>query len=245
MTDYDEHADAYDAWIEADSPYWLLEQTRFFEVLGSVRGLRILELACGDGRISRALMERGAEAVRATDVSQEMVRRGEAANRRADGGPLHSGLRFELLDASNASFQLEPPVDRVVAMYLFHYANSLTALDGMAQLIARNLAPGGRFVAYTINPDYDLSREDPRLAAQLGFAYRPVAPPHYELIFGEDAVNMWQWSEAEHRAALEGAGLVDVEWHSLILPPDRQALAPSVQWFIDSPSCLVVSARKP
>ena len=244
MTDYDEHADAYGAWTAGDSPYWLLEQTRFFEVLGPITGMNILELACGEGRISRELMARGARSVRATDISHEMIGRAEDANRQADGTAVHPGLTFDVLDATDSGFQLETPADRVVAMYLFHYASSLADLGAMAELIARNLAPGGRFVAYTINPAYDLSREDPRLAQHFGFAYRPVDPPHYELLFGTDPVNMWQWSESQHRAALEDAGMTDVCWYTPVLPEDRQSLARSLQWYMEDPSCVVVSATK-
>jgi SAM-dependent methyltransferase len=157
MTDYDKQGDAYRHWYLADSPYWLIEQTRFFQVLGSVRNLRILELACGDGRISRMLIDRGAREVVGTDISEQMIERAVELNTDDRGGLIYPGIKYQVVDASDRSFQLEDRVDLVTAMYLFHYAPSTVALEDMCNLISRNLKADGRFVAYTINPAYDFT----------------------------------------------------------------------------------------
>jgi 2-polyprenyl-6-hydroxyphenyl methylase/3-demethylubiquinone-9 3-methyltransferase len=53
------------------------------EALGSVRGLRLLDLGCGKGRFARALQARGANVV-GLDISSEMLSRsGEVARVRA------------------------------------------------------------------------------------------------------------------------------------------------------------------
>ena len=74
MADYDTNTNVYLRWSASDSVYWLIEQTRYFEVLGSVRNSNILELACGAGRISRMLMDRGAQSVLVTNISKEMIK---------------------------------------------------------------------------------------------------------------------------------------------------------------------------
>ncbi len=85
---YDRH---YRRWSLADNVYWLIEQTRFIiEVLGPVLNLNILELACGDGRISRMLMDRGARSVLGTDISEEMIKQAVAQNRDEQGGLVYS-----------------------------------------------------------------------------------------------------------------------------------------------------------
>lgn len=244
MKDYDEHGGAYQDWCQGESSYWLLEQTRFFQVIGSVQDLNVLELACGDGRISRMLMERGAAKVLATDISPRMIKSAVGKNRDTRGNVVYPHLSFQVLDACDSGFQLDPPADRVLAMYLFHYAPSRVGLRKIAQLISRNLKPGGRFVAYTLNL-YDCSQQDPRLAERFGFAYRPIDPPHYELRFGQDAIDIWQWSEEDHRVALEGAGLTDIHWYAPCLPEEISESSHEVQWYIDNPSCVVVSANKP
>lgn len=245
MTDYDEHADVYRNWYQSDSPYWEIEQTRFFEVLGSVHNRDILELACGDGRISQLLMDRGARSVRGVDISDEMIQRAIAQNTDPQGKAVYPGLSFVVLDAGDETFTLDKPVDLVAAMYLFHYASSKRALGQMCELISRNLKPGGRFVAFTLNPNYDFSRQDARMASCFGFSYRVIDLPHCHLIFNGQAFNMWHWSQDDHETALKDAGLTGIQWHQLCPPNDDQEFAKSFEWYFDNPGCIVVSAEKP
>ena len=144
--DYDANIDAYRRWSLSDNVYWLIEQTRYFEVLGPVLNLNILELACGDGRISRMLMDRGARSVLGTDISEEMIKQAVAKNQDEHGGPVYPTLQHEVVDACDDTFTLEHPADIVTAMYLFHYAPSESALEQMCRHISRNLKPGGRLV---------------------------------------------------------------------------------------------------
>ncbi len=244
ISDYDENADVYRRWTVTDNIYWRVEQPQFFKVLGSVRNLDILELACGDGRISRMLMERGARSVLATDISKEMIKRAIAQNKNDQGNLRYPTLTFEVLDACDETFKLNHLADRVVAMYLFHYAPSEKALEQMCQLIGRNLTPGGRLIIYTINPDYDFAKQDSRLEEYFGFSYSAVDPPHYKLVFGKHTVNMWHWSKDAHEDGLRSAGLTNIQWHPLCLSDDDRNLTRSLEWYLDSPSCIVLSAEK-
>ncbi|MEO1090135.1 MAG: class I SAM-dependent methyltransferase [Pseudomonadota bacterium] len=251
MPEYDEFAEAYEHWSVTASPYGVVETHTFFEVLGSVRGLDVLDLACGAGRTSRMLMERGAASVLGVDVSPEMVRRATERNAVQPGtAPPGSHrhwptLRFTLVDATDGDFQLEPQVDVVTAMYLFHYASSVDDLEKMARLITRNLKPGGRFVTYTLSPDYDFGRSDPRLLQGCGFEYTPVGNQHCQLVIGGDRVNCWQWSRAQHEDALGGAGLVDVRWHPLDVPADASEVRDVLGFYLADPSCILLSGAKP
>lgn len=246
MADYDTNTDDYLRWSAGDSDYWLLEQTRYFEVLGSVRNLNILELACGAGRISRMLMGRGAQSVVGTDISKEMIKQAVAQNQDYQGSPVYSNLIYKVVDACDETFTLGHPVDLVTAMYLFHYAPSQTALEQMCRHINRNLKPGGRFVATTLNPGCDFNAlYSDRLKKYFGFSIRTVEPPHYHLMFDKLTVNMWQWSREAHEGSLNRAGMTHISWHPLQLPSDRQDLTDSLQWYLDNPSCIVLSAEKP
>src|SRR5258708_28563679 len=51
------------------------------ELTGSVSGRRLLDLACGQGRIARALARRGAGVV-GVDISETLLERARAAERR-------------------------------------------------------------------------------------------------------------------------------------------------------------------
>ena len=251
MPEYDEFAETYQHWSATESPYSLIEAYSFFTVLGPVQSLHVLDLACGEGRTGRMLMARGAATVLGGDISPEMIERAIAqnvpGNAAPDGTPRRTwaNLRFIVLDARDPTFQLDTPVDCVTAMYLFHYAESEDDLQRMADLIGRNLRPGGRFVTYTLSPDYDFRRTDPRMMERCGFDYTHVSGPRCELIIGEQRVDIWQWSRAAHDSCLRRTGLVDIAWHPLRSPPNTPDVTAAMDFYLANPSCLVLSARKP
>ncbi len=244
MTDYDKHGDIYSRWSIKETPYSVLEWHMFLKVLGPVTGLRVLDVACGDGRLSRGLMDLGAKSVLGTDISEDMIAAAIEKNQ-PDSGPHFEDLDYLVVDARNPAFTLSEPVDLVTAMYLFHYATSASDLEAMCRFVGRNLLPGGRFVCYTLNPDYDFERQDPRMEEMFGFRYEPVSPPEYHLVIGDFEASMWHWSRDVHEAGLLAAGFEQIQWHPLALPEDRQDLAPSLQWYLDNPSLIVLSAHKP
>ncbi len=250
MPEYDEFAETYQRWSGKQTPYSVIEAFTFLQVLGSVEGLNVLDLAAGEGRTSRMLIELGAASVLGADVSLEMVRRASEQIAQASGvsqsgrtGTLQD-LSYIQLDASDDKFQLDAPVDVVTAMYLFHYASSEGELGMMANLIARNLKPGGRLVTYTLSPDYDFGRAQPLLMERCGFDYSVVSGPHCALLIGGNKVDIWQWSREAHETSLRKAGFTDIQWHPL-QSPDMPDVKTAMGFYLDNPSCIVLSARLP
>lgn len=244
MADYDKNPSPYLQQSVADNPYRLLEWTTFLDVLGSVEGRRILDLACGDGRLTRVLAHGGAAEVLGLDVSEEMLDRAREQNAEGQPEAFADRITYAEISAADETFQMTPPADIVTAMYLFHYAHSGEELDRMADLIGRNLAPGGRFVTYTINPDYDFTSAPDDMEARIGFRYRIIEPPAHALVIGDFEVPIWQWSREQHEQALHRAGLKNVRWHPLKFPPDQEHHLVGWAWYLDNPSCIVLSAEK-
>ena len=60
MPEADEFAGTHQRWSVPPRPYGAIETCTFFDVLESVRGLDVLDLAAGEGRTSRMLLKRGA-----------------------------------------------------------------------------------------------------------------------------------------------------------------------------------------
>ena len=121
MAQYDAIAEAY-----RDSkqlPFRrAIERYTLFEALGSVRGMTVLDLACGEGFYTRLLRRAGAARVTGIDVSAEMIRLAEREEAR---DPL--GCAYLCRDVAD----LEPEIgtaDRIVAMYLLHYAGTRARL---------------------------------------------------------------------------------------------------------------------
>lgn len=245
MHEYDNHVDVYDEWSVAENPYRAIEAFTFMEVVGSVRDQDVLDLGCGEGRTCRTFAQRGARSLLGTDLSPEMVRRAREKNTAQDGAAIYPNLRYQVLDARDDTFTLTQPVDLVSAMYLLHYASTESALQKMCRLIARNLKPGGRFVTYGVNPDYDHSCPEPRLAQQFGVDSRVVRGNRCELAIGDMRVDFWQWSRQIHEECLKDAGLDDIHWHPLEVHPEDRELRSSVGWYLENPPCTVLSAHKP
>ncbi|MCV0426244.1 MAG: class I SAM-dependent methyltransferase [Roseibium sp.] len=245
MADYDKNPSPYLKQAVSENPYRLLEWTVFMDVLGPVSGKRVLDLACGDGRLTRILAHGGAVEVLGLDISVEMLERANAQNAAGEPEAFPDMVTYGKVSAADDMFEWAEHADIVTAMYLFHYAQSLEELGLMGRFIGRNLKDDGRFVTYAINPDYDFTNAPDDMEERIGFRYGIVDPPAYTLIIKDFEVPIWQWSRQEHEDALKEGGLTNIEWHALKFPPDQEKLNEEWAWYLDNPSCVVLSAEKP
>jgi SAM-dependent methyltransferase len=127
------------------------ESYTVFRMVGTLARQRVLDLACGFGFYTRLLKQRGATQVVGVDLSPEMIR---LAQQQEQAERL--GITYQVGDAVAL-----PPLGRfdlVTAVYLLNYAESKDQMLGMCRSAYDNLGAGGRFVAYTINPAFTLSK---------------------------------------------------------------------------------------
>jgi 2-polyprenyl-3-methyl-5-hydroxy-6-metoxy-1,4-benzoquinol methylase len=142
---YDEVADFYAAgWTDdIDDP----ASRRLLDLLEPIGGRRVLEIACGHGRISRALARRGAEVVGA-DLSAALIGKAEAAERES---PL--GIRYLHADvaAGPGASDLRGlgPFDVVVCSFGL---SDIDDLDGAVATAAAVLRPGGVLACSILHP---------------------------------------------------------------------------------------------
>jgi SAM-dependent methyltransferase len=222
-----------------------VEAPTLLGLAGDVAGLRVLDLACGEGCYARTLREAGAARVLGVDVSPAMValaRESEAAR------PL--GIDYAVHDA--AALPDLGPFDLVVAAHLLHYARDRAELAAMCRGIARQLAPGGRFVALNENPRQDAARYAGYL--QYGFAKRSArsrgegAPITYDMVSGRElyAFTVYHHEAETYEACLAEAGFADVRWHPLRLDPAGVAERGDAYWreYLDNPPIVGLSARR-
>lgn len=114
-----------------------------FRRLGAVYGLRVLDLACGQGFLCRELARRGAQ-VTGVDASSEMVR---LARTYESGNPL--GVTYLHADAADLRDLEDGSFDIVICnLSLMDIAD----LDGALAEAARVLVPGGRFIFSILHP---------------------------------------------------------------------------------------------
>src|SRR3954469_14031992 len=135
------------------------------ESLGVTRGLKVLDLGCGDGTTALPAARLGAD-VLGVDIARNLV---EAANRRAREEGL-TNCRFQEGDASDLKGLADKSFDLVVSIFGAMFAPR--PFD-VAKEMVRVTRPGGRIVMGNWIPG------DPTLVAQIlkiSSAYSPPPP---------------------------------------------------------------------
>jgi toxoflavin synthase len=233
---YDHIGSKYDEYAQTAT----LKQAESYTVLrmtGPLAGKRVLDLACGLGFYTRLFKQRGAAQVLGIDISPEMVR---LARAQEQAEPL--GVTYQVCDAT--ALPTLGIFDLVTAMYLLNYATSTAQLRGMCRSAYDNLAPGGRFVAYTINPAYTLSKPD---GAQYGSYFRrlTLAGDRYVcdgvwVTQPPTAFQCYQWSREAHERAVTEAGFRPCAWHPSEVSPADVARYGEAYWRDFRENCLVI-----
>lgn len=240
---YDGIAAAYQRTKEAPLRRYL-EAPSFLQRVGDVRGLRVLDLACGDGYYTRALKQAGAATAVGVDVSAEMLALARAAE-------TESPLGIDYLHADAAQLPALGPVDVVSAAYLLHYAASAAELATMCRNIAQQLTPGGRLVGINENPDQPA--DDYPGYTQYGFNKHFVQPRQpgseiqYSMVSGRELISFtaYYYDRGTYEAALSAAGFRDIRWSSLQLPASptgdlgRDYFLP----YLDNPPVVLLDCR--
>lgn len=123
---------------------------RMLRLMGDVRGLRILDLGCGEGGYARNLAAVGAQ-VTAVDCSQAAIRYAEQQARR-ESLPIEHHLRNsnDLFGIADESFDVV-----LCSMMLMDCED----LDGTLREAVRVLKPGGRLFASMLHPCFDGNHE--------------------------------------------------------------------------------------
>lgn len=164
-THYDEIANEYK---ESKKQHWRsIEEHTLFSRLPDLSGLKVLDIACGDGIYTRKLVERGAKDILGIDISSKMV---ELAQQEESKNPL--GTRYEVGDA--AGLEYEQTFDLVFAAYLFNYAQTPAELASYCKSIFKSLKPGGRLISMNDNPHN--APEDYGLYEKYGFVKSCTLP---------------------------------------------------------------------
>jgi SAM-dependent methyltransferase len=162
---YDHIGSKYDEYAQTTTMK-RAERYTVLRMVGPLAGQRVLDLAGGFGFYTRLLKQHGAAQVLGIDISPEMVRLGRAQEQ---AEPL--GVTYQVGNAT--ALPVLSAFDLVTAIYLLNYASSPDQLRGMCRSAYNNLAPGGRFVAYTVNPAYTLSKPN---GAQYGCYFVCLTP---------------------------------------------------------------------
>jgi malonyl-CoA O-methyltransferase len=161
---------AYDKWAKAYPPdahnaLMQAEQAAMLDLLPSLAGQVVLDLACGTGRYARLALERGASLAVGLDNSPAMLR--------ANALPLRALATTEALPLPNGSW------DGVICgLALGH----LPHLEASLREIARVLKPGGWALISDFHPFIFLNGQRRTFTAPDGSTY---AVEHYAHLYAD------------------------------------------------------------
>lgn len=113
------------------------------DLAGDVGGLRLLEVACGQGRVARELARRGAT-LTGLDISAALLAKAQAYEA---AQPL--GIRYRHADVTTGGVLPGQVFDGVVCNYGL---SDIDDLDGLLANVTRLLRPGGWFVFSLLHP---------------------------------------------------------------------------------------------
>ncbi len=241
-TDYEPIAEQYRDSKHAD---WRvhIETPSFMTLVGEVSGKSVLDLACGEGFYSRALMRRGAARVVGVDSSPAMISLAQAADRAEP-------LGVEYLVADVKALELAERFDVVVAAFLLNYASTAEELRDMCRAVARHLKPGCRFVTVNSNPELGAKRVEYR---QYGFerlvpAEMDNGSPYIFRNYQEDSsfdITVHHLDVATHEQAFTAAGLSDIHWVRPRVSPQGRKSFGSGYWdtFLREPPIILIECR--
>lgn len=140
---------------EARTHLWRahLEDYTVMKIVGDVAGRSVLDLACGEGNLTRQLAQNGPKSVRGMDLSKKMI---ELARENEGKNPL--GITYERGDAG-AVADSRQHFDVVTASWLLVYCSSREELDTMCQGIASRVKTEGRFITLILNPEVFIKQQ--------------------------------------------------------------------------------------
>lgn len=120
------------------------------ELLGPPAGLRILDVACGHGRVTRELARRGAD-VTGIDISGALIGKARETER---AEPL--GIRYIHADVTSPGWLGPEIYDAVSCNFAL---SDIDDLGGAAAAISAAIRPGGHFVFSILHPCFPGARD--------------------------------------------------------------------------------------
>ncbi|WP_191485578.1 class I SAM-dependent methyltransferase [Pseudomonas sp. FEN] len=231
---YDTIGERFESFTDSASQR-AVETATFFHMVGDVKNKSVLDLACGFGYFGRELYHQGASKVVGVDISAAMIelaRKESARNKEA----------IEYHVSNVCDMGVLGQFDLITAAWLFNYAQSPRELDKMFQVVAQNLAPGGKVVAYTVDPDFELQRGNftkygvhvlTEEAHEGGFRYNAefVTQPPSPFTFH-------RWSRDLYERAIMKAGFSRYQWQKPIISEAIRTKHPKGYWDDFEKNCL-------
>ena len=150
MDNYDNLAEAYDAYGKTATTDWLLGYAYVISALEPLRGKIILDYGCGTGQFSRHLAGNALKVI-GVDVHEEMIRKAESYS--------SVSIEYRFIQSGDLSFLASDSVDAAVLNFVTCTISSRTEICRILSAIIRVLRPNGVVTIMNANWDKSNGRE--------------------------------------------------------------------------------------
>ncbi len=120
---------------------------KILDLCGDIKNLKVLDLGCGEGYGSRALIHRGAASVEGIDISQKMINLAKEKEKEK-----LSNINYQVCDIKKLPFK-NNTFDIVLGLFVFNYLYVDETLISMKE-IYRVLKNKGKFVFGVPHPSF-------------------------------------------------------------------------------------------
>ena len=216
------------------TPAQLVEARTVLDLVGDISNKSVLDLACGYGFFGRELYKRSASKVVGVDISEMMIDLAREESRK-------NGDKIEFHVCNVSEMETLGHFDVVVAAFLFNYADSLSELGNMFKSVAANLKPGGRLIAYTVEPDYVIQNGNFRDYGVNILGEEPWKEGHRMhaefMTASPSPFTFYRWKRKDYEQAIIAAGFSDFYWQKPILMDSDIEKHPQGFWDVFQNNC--------
>jgi len=239
----------YDEQQGEDGDLWhrALIDPALLRVIGDVGGLRLLDLGCGNGYLSRRFARMGAQVI-GIDASAPII---ECAQLRERANPV--GIEYHVGDAARLHMIDNASIDVGVSnMALMDIEDAAGAIIEVGRVVR----PGGRFAASLSHPCFDIVNASAWVIERMEFTttvwrkvsrYREIRAGRCPWRAGQEHIG---YTPAYHRPlswyvrTLRGAGFVITTLEEPEPTEELLANSPSGPWLAEIPLHIVFEARR-
>jgi toxoflavin synthase len=245
LTQYTKIAENYAESQDRRPIRWAVTDPSLFKQIGDLRRVEVLDLACGDGRLSRECKRRGAKLVVGVDAEPKMIEIAKAKEAEA-----RQGIRYKVGKVGELApigmFELAIPG------FLLHYSETKDELTRMCQDIYDHLRPMGKMIGINQNPDCPFNPD-----REYGSEVIPVRFPVREgdkvrcTLFTPDgkpgaSFTNTHWKKSTYEEIMKQVGFKDIKWIPMHVSEEGIETFGEDFWkgWFDFPSLTLLEARK-
>jgi ubiquinone/menaquinone biosynthesis C-methylase UbiE len=160
-----EWSDAAESWVDfvrQGKDYFRdeLNTPGMLRLIGNVKGLEVLDVACGEGYNTRILARKGAKAT-GIDLSAEMVEHAKSQEKKDQ-----LGIRYYLSDSADLS---RFPAKRFDLVTCFMALMDIEDCQGTIREVARVMKDDGRFIFSITHPCFEYSAKSGKIERKVRY----------------------------------------------------------------------------